>query len=795
MLRNYLLVHWRNLSRQPVYFTINIAGLAIGLAACLLIYAYVSHELSYDRFHPKLERIHRVNYDVQMGGNRIVSPSVPAFVAPHLQRLFPEIEIATRFTRAYNPVAMAIGDNLYEESAVAWADPNFFEVFNFPMQSGSVASFGKPNTMIISPEMARKYFGDENPVGKTLMLYGRDLYEVVAVMKAVPSNSFLRFEFLGSFSSLQLNEETIAWNNPNYDTYVLLHEGAGLSDLQKKINDWVIPPNERKSEGNQLSLPLEPMANVHFNTAVFNYQGMNPVTDLRYVYTFAAIAILLVLIAAINYVNLSTARSVQRAKEVGIRKTTGARLGQLMIQFLGESFVQVFMALAVAVLITVVALPVLGELLGVVFSATLLTLDFALIVITGWIMLSLLAGVYPAVVLSRFKPVAVLKGASLLSGGSRLRKTLVVAQFISSSVLVMGTVVVYSQLSFMQEKKLGLTKEQVIFVRGNRDLAPKLGTLLTQVRAMSSVTAAAGCWRSPFQTVVGNGLDLTPKDATDEWVIVGAIAGDEHYVATMGMELVAGRNLSPFSSAEAKSEFVVNEAFLHDFGLTTEEAIGREVTLGLVSERGPGTIVGVVTDFHFASLHEKVKPVVIFNDPEYLSGMLVRFSGSSPASLLTSIEQEWKTLVPNRPFNFTFLDQQYANLYQTEERLSNLTAIFALIAISVGCLGLLGLAAFTSSQRSKEITIRKVLGATSFSVLRLLTGNYFKLILIAFAVAIPLNYWLLNQWLSGFAYRIEIGWGHYAFSLLTLAFVAYSTVSYQSLKAATADPVKGLRNE
>lgn len=795
MLRNYFLVLWRTLLRQPFYFSINITGLAIGLAACLLIYTYVSHELSYDRFHPNLERIYRVNYDVLMGENRVVSPSVPAFVAPHLKRLFPEIEISTRFTRAYNPVSIGVGENLYEETAVAWADPNFFDVFNFPLEKGSAASFGKPNTMIVSREMARKYFGDEDPIGKSFTLYGRELYEVVAVMAPVPTNSFLQFEFLGSFASLELNEETIAWNNPNYDTYLLLNQGTVANDLQIKINDWVIPPDQRKSEGNQLSLPLEPMSNIHFNTTVFNFQGMNPVTDLRYVYTFASIAVLLVLIAAVNYINLSTARSIQRAKEVGIRKATGAGRGQLTIQFLGESFIQVLIALLLALAITLLAQPTLGQLLGVKLGSTLFTFKMLVVGVAGWIVLSLVAGVYPALVLSQFRPVAVLKGTFSSSGGTGLRKTLVVAQFVASSVLVMGTVVVYSQLSYMQEKKLGLSKEQVVFIRGNRDLSPKLGTFLTQVRAIPGVTSVAGCWRSPFQTVVGNGLDLTPTNPNDDWVIVGGIAGDEYYIPTMGMEMIAGRNLNPVTSDKSRSEFVVNEAFLRDFGLTREQAIGKEVVLGLISERGPGTIVGIVTDFHFASLQEAVKPVVIFNDPGYLSGALVKFSGSKTAELLSALEHEWRGFVPSRPFNFTFLDQQYANLYRTEERLSNLTAIFALIAISVGCLGLLGLAAFSSSQRSKEITIRKVLGATSLSVLRLLTGNYLKLILVAFVCAIPLNYWLLNQWLSGFAYRIEIGWEHYGLSLLLLALVAYATVSYQSLKAATADPVKGLRNE
>lgn len=794
MIRNYLKVLWRNLMRQPIYFGINLVGLTTGLTACLLICFYISYELSYDRFHPKLDRIYRVNYDMLMGEQRTISPSVPAFVAPHMKQLFPEIEMATRFTRAFSPVAMGAGEKLFEESTMAWADANFFDVFNFPLERGSLTTFSKPNTLILTKAMAEKYFGDEDPIGKTLTLYGDQVYEIVAIAQPVPANSYLRFDFLGSFASLQLNDASIQWNNPNYDTYLLLNPGSDVGSLQEKVNNWVTPVEERKQANNQLYLPLEPMAGVHFNTTVFNYQGMNPIVDLRYVYTFGAIAVLLLLIAAVNYVNLATARSIQRSKEVGIRKSSGAGYGQLVIQFLGESFIQVFFALSAAVGIAVLLRPALDNLLGTRIAAMPVTTNFLMLAAVGGLALSVAAGLYPALVLSRFRPVDVLKGKSSSGGGAQLRKSLVVVQFVASTILVIGTVVVYSQLSFMQNKKLGLTKDQVIFIRGNKELAARLPAFLTTLRELPGVESVAASWRSPFQTVVGNGMNLNPT-GEGEWVGVGAIAGDENYLATLGLELVKGRNFQPSAAANKVNEFIVNEAFLHEFGVKPEDAVGKEVVLGLVSEQGPGTIVGIVKDFHFASLHEPVKPAMIFNSKEWQYGALVRFNGSHVQELLTAMEQSWKQFVANRPFNYTFLDQQYETMYRTEQRVSQLTGIFALIAISVACLGLLGLAAFTSVQRAKEITIRKVLGATSFGVMRMLTGSYLRLIGIAFVFSVPLSYWLMNRWLAGFAYRIEVGWWHYAGSLLILGVLAYLTVGYQSLRAASVNPAEGLRSE
>lgn len=791
MIKNYLLVMMRYILRHPVYFVINIFGLSTGLACCLMIYFYVSHELSYDRFHSRFNRLYRVNYDMLMGGNRTISPSVPVFVAPHLAKQFPEVEAATRLSKVFNPIAVKVSDDkLFDEPGMAWADANFLDLFDFKLLKGDRSGLSKPGSIFLTESMARKYFGEEDPVGKSLTV-GSVPYEVAGILDDVPSNSFIDFTLLASFSTLKLNDDRIEWNNPNYETYLLLRDGVDLAGLQAKINHWVTPADDRRKQENQLFLPVEPLSEAHFNDKVFNFQGQLPITDVRYLYTFSIIAAIILAMACVNYVNLSTARAIHRAREVGIRKTSGAGYGQLLTQFLGESSLYILMALILAGAMSAVLLPTLSSFLGKPIPANLAERNFIFTAISGWVVLSVLAGLYPAVVLSRFKPLSVLKG-KVGAGDSTLRRTLVVIQFSVSTLLIFASLIIYAQLRFMQNKKLGLEKEHAVFVRGNRDLTPYLDAFIREIQQLPGVETVAGCWRSPFQTVAGNGLDLTPNNPQDEWVLVGGIAGDENYLAAAGLDLINGRNFDPAKVKDSINEFLVNEAFFRDFGIDPADVLGKEIVLGLV---GRGTIVGTVRDFHFASLHESIRPVVIFNSREYQSSILIRFAGGNPSGLLSGTGNIWKRLVPNRPFNYTFLDEQYQHLYQSEQRVNLLTGLFSTIAVSIACLGLLGLAAFTTSQRMKEIAVRKVLGATVSNIVLLLTGDYLKLTLIAFVVAIPLGYWAMQNWLSRFAYRIEVAPWHYLLALLTVILIAWLTVGYQSLKASVANPVSGLRSE
>jgi putative ABC transport system permease protein len=795
MLKNYILTAFRNILRNPVYFTINITGLGLGLVCCMLIVIFISHEVSFDQFHANKDRIYRVDYNYVAGESRSISPSVPVFVGPYIRKNFPEVEDQARFLQAYGPRVIAYKDRIFEESKFAWVDSTFFNILDFKSIHGDLSkAISKPGTIVITESAAKKYFESaDEAVGKVLLYNNKDNYEVTAVIEDVPSNSHFTFDFLVSIYNIKnLGEETISWNNPNYTTFILLKPNASATNLQKKINDWVNPKSNANAT-NSLTLDLEPLNDVHFNTTVFNFGGQLAVTDMKYIFIFSAIGILVLVIACINYVNLATARATTRAREVGMRKSVGASFHQLIFQFLAESFLLLLPAMLLAVGACYLLLPMLQSLMGREIHIHLSTPAIITAIAAAWIILSVLSGLYPALILARFRPVSVLGGAAIGTSAAALRKALVVVQFTVSMVMIAGAMVVLSQLDFMQSKKLGLEKENTVVIRGNADITPKLKVFMNAVRNIPGVTSVAGTWRSPFETVVGNGFNLSENPSDEGWASVGGIAGDENYITAVGLELIAGRNIRT-SEKDTVNEFIVNEAFLRYFGLTADETIGKKTSLGIVMDKGPGTIVGVVKDFHFTSLQHKIEPIVLFNRPDWLGAAVVHLKGDNLVTTLSGIEKEWKEIAPARPFNYSFLDDQYDAMYRTEQRVSKLVTVFASVAIAIACLGLLGLASFTTMQRAKEISIRKSLGATSQSIIFLLSKGYVKLMLVALVIAVPASVFLLNQWLEAFAYRITLGPVYFGGAFLLLAMIAFITVGLQSYKASVENPVKNLRN-
>ncbi|MEI9917675.1 MAG: ABC transporter permease [Bacteroidota bacterium] len=797
MLKNYILTAFRNILRNPVYFMINLAGLGLGIGCCMMIAIFINHELSFDQFHAKKDRIYRVDYNFLAGENRMISPSVPIFVGPYVKKNFPEVEDVTRVMSAFVPQVIAHKDRIFEESKWSSADPTFFNVFDFQVLHGDLSTaLSKPGTVVVTESTAIKYFGSANDaLGKVIVHNNKDSYEVTAVIKDVPSNSHFSFDFMVSIYNLKnLNEDKIEWNNPNYATFVLLKPNTSIAGLQKKINDWVNPPAETDANATQrLTLDLESLNDVHFNTIVFNFGGKLLITDMKYIYVFSAIGLLVLIIACINYVNLATARATTRAREVGMRKSVGASFRQLLFQFLSESFLLLLPAVVLAVGACYLLMPVLQSMMGAKIQINFFSLPGIAAILATWIVLSVLSGFYPALILARFRPVSVLSGAIVGTSGARLRKGLVVVQFTVSMAMIAGAMVVLSQLNYMQSKKLGLEKENVVVIRGNADINPKLQVFMNSLRNIPGVASVAGTWRSPFETVVGNGFNLSENPNNDGWVVVGGIAADNNYIATTGMELLMGRNFEP-QQKDTVNEFIVNEAFLRDFGLKAEEALGKKTSLGIVMDKGPGTIVGVVKDFHFTSLQRKIEPIVLFNRPDWLGAAVVRLKTSDMTGTLNAMEKEWKALAPSRPFNYSFLDDQYDALYRTEQRVSTLVTVFASVAIAIACLGLLGLASFTTMQRAKEISIRKALGATPQSIIFLLSKGYIRLMLVAFVIAVPLSAYLLNQWLEAFAYRISLGPVYFGGAFLLLAMIAFITVGLQSYKASVENPVNNLRN-
>ena len=803
MFKRNILTAFRSLKKDLSYTITNLVGLAIGITCCMLILSFVKYELSFDQFHTKKDRIYRVNYDILMGGNQTVSPSVPVFVAPELKKKFPEIEDATRFSPEWTARTIRHGNILFDEKNFCYADSNFFKIFDFKAATGNLqTALNKPNTVVITKSIATKYFGKSNPIGQVLMFNNKKAFTVSAVAEDIPSNSHFSFDFLTSFYSTQgfdSLETQQSWNNPNYTTFLLLKPHTNIDALYKKIDAWVNPPQQsnQTASQNSLHLRLEPLKDVHFDTQVYNFKNTLVITDFKYINIFITIAILVLLIACANYINLSTAKASVRAKEVGIRKTIGASFLQLFTQFLTESFLLTLTAVFISVIAVNLLLPYLNNLLGKNIPFYIFDSGFILSLAAGIILISLLAGFYPSLILSRFRPIETLKGGFAKAGGSgvTVRKSLVIFQFTISVALILGTIIVRSQLQYMQSEKLGLDKDHVLLIHGNADLNNKLAAFAEKLKNISGVQDVALTWRSPFETVTGNGFSIKSNPTSDDdWHVVGGIAGDTHYLSTLGIPLIAGRNFDPakIKGENTANEYIVNEAFLEHYRLKPNDVIGKEVLLGLT---GKGTIVGVMKNFHTSSLHDKIEPVVLFNSPKYFGSILAHVAPNALPGVLSGIQEIWRSYVPMRPFNYSFLDDEYEATYRTEQKSGALMSLFCGLAILVTCLGLLGLMTFIVTQRTKEIGIRKVLGASVMNITTMLSKDFLKLVIIAIVIASPVAWYFMNHWLQDFAYRINIGWYVFLITGIAALLIAFITIGFQSIKAAMANPVESLRTE
>ena len=803
MIKKNILIAGRSLRKELSYTITNLTGLTIGITCCLLILSFVTYELSFDQFHTKKDRIYRINYDVLMGGSETVSPSVPVFVAPELKNKFPEIADVTRFAPEWVPRTIRHGNVSFNESGFSYADSNFFKILDFKPVAGNLkTALNKPNTVVITKNIATKYFGQTDPIGQVIMFNNNKQFVVSAVMENVPSNSHFNFDFLTSFYSIQgfdSLETQDNWNNPNYTTFLLLKPGTNVAALSKKIEAWVNPPARVNGPGSQnaIHLKLEPLKDVHFDTQAYNYKNGLAITDFKYITIFITIALLVLLIACANYINLSTAKASIRSKEVGIRKTIGASFWQLFTQFITESFLLTVAAVIISIFAVYALLPYLDNLLDKKIPFYIFDKIFLLFIIAGTILIALLAGSYPSMILSSFRPIQTLKGTFTKTGtsGISVRKILVVFQFAISVALILGTIIVQSQLKFMQSEKLGLDKDHVVLIPGNADLSKNLAAFAQDLKNISGVQDVALTWRSPFETVTGNGFSIKSNPTSnDDWHVVGGIAGDTHYLSALGIPLLSGRNFDPtkIKGDSTVNEYIVNEAFLRHYNVKANDVIGRTVQLGLT---GAGTIVGVMKDFHTSSMHDKIEPVVLFNSPKYFGSVLVHVGPAKLSSFLSGVQKTWKSYAPMRPFSYSFLDDEYDALYRTEQRLGALMSIFCGVAILITCLGLFGLMTFIVTQRTKEIGIRKVLGASVISITTMLSKDFLKLVILAIIIATPVAWYFMNSWLQNFAYRINVGWFVFFITGITSVLIAFLTVSFQSVKAALANPVKSLRTE
>ncbi|MFN7116219.1 MAG: ABC transporter permease [Saprospiraceae bacterium] len=801
MFQNYFRIALRHLTRNKIYSFINVFGLAIGLACFILITTYVLFELSYDRFHESGERIFRLTSVGSFGGEAREFSSTPTAAYPTFKREFPEVEMGVRIydLSAFSPRVVRYKDNLFEEKGFLYADSTFFNLFSFKVLRGNPNTvLDDINTVVLTESMVKKYFGNEDPMDKTITVNGTQDYKVTGIVADPPANSQIKFDFIASFHSLENWREEI-WGSANFITYLLLSNPNLAKPLEGKIRTYMDKAmGENMPPGSFLTYVLQPMTDVHLRARVEG--GLEPGSDIRYVYIFGVIAILILAIACINYMNLATARAADRAREVGVRKVIGAFKTQLFQQFIGESVIITFLAMAIGLGLAYLLLPFFNQVTDrqMTFIFTENPSALAGLLLLG-LMVSLLAGSYPALLLSGFQPIKVLKGNFKTSGGAgQLRKALVVFQFAVSIFLIVGTLVVQGQLNFIQNQKLGYDKDQVLALPLTRNIFNNLNAFKSELKsnpAIQNVTIA-----SETPTFIQGGYSIWVEGKPQDFQMsIRAIATDKDFVKTLGMELVSGTDFTDADVAQVsmdsfelkKFHFILNESAVQNLGLTAENAIGKRANLN----GRTGEIKAVVKDFYFESLHSAISPLAIFIDNQQFNSIMVKLNGDNMTSTLDFIEQKWNQISPDRPFDYQFLDQEFDELYSTEQRTGKLASSFALLAIIIACLGLLGLSAFAAQQRTKEIGIRKVLGASVFDLMALLSKDFLLLVAISMLIAFPASWWAMTQWLSDFAYRIEVSWWIFALAGVAALFIALMTVSSQAVRVATANPSDALRSE
>jgi putative ABC transport system permease protein len=811
MFKNYIKIAWRSLKKQPFFTFLNTFGLAIGMAGALLISLYIYDELSYDKMFVDAKRIHRVHVDIKFGGDAREFAVTPAPLAEVLKNDFSEIELVTRF-RTWGSALVRKVDveaNVKEEQTT-YVDANFFEMFGVELLAGDVKTALKdPNTIVMTRTAAEKHFTVANAIGQNLVLNNDEIHTVVGIIEDFPENSFLRdysiFESMEGFEDAKV----INWGSNNYQTFIKLIPAVKAKDIQEQLKGllgkYVIPgvqqfmpgvtEEQLKESGSYLVYSTMPLTDIHLNSHRVAEISAN--NDMQSIYILSFIAIFLIVLACVNFMNLSTAHSLKRAKEVGVRKTLGSTKIDLVRQFLVESGLISFLSLLLALIFTVIALPFFNTLANKNISIPYASPIFWMTLLGSVVVLGLFSGSYPAFFMSRFMPVEVLKGGGGSNvGGSRIRNSLVVFQFAISVFLIVSTLVVYQQLKYIQGKDLGFSKDQVLIINDVYTAGDKVSSFKEQVKQLGFVKNAT---LSSFFPTPSNRSDSTfsPEDGgtnQENAVSMQTWAVDYDYVSTMNFELVAGRNFD-IKFGNDSTAIVVNEAAVRVMKLNPKEAIGQRYTPNFGSENPKYfTIIGVVKDFHIASLKEDIDAVSLhIGDRAY--ALAVKIQTGNFTNAIARIEGIWNTIVPGQPFDYYFMEDAFNNTYQSERRLGKIFIIFTALSIFIACLGLFGLAAFNAQKRTKEIGIRKVMGATVSQISYRLTVDFLKLVGVSIVISLPIGWYIMSKWLEDFTYRIEIAWWVLALAAVLAIVVSILTVSYQSIKAAIVNPVKSLRSE
>jgi putative ABC transport system permease protein len=811
MIKNYLRSAIRNIKRNPFISFINIFGLTVGLTCCLLILAYIVNERSYDKFNKNADDIYRVTRIFYSGPNvesLHLSSIAPPF-GPLLQSAFPDMKKMTRvLPNGVTPFRYK--EKLFNENNAFLADENFFDFFSLPVIKGDPhKGLSEPYTVMMTEAVAKKYFGDADPMNKTVLLdNNKHEFKVTGIFSPFPANSHMHPDILMSFNTLKdpaiYGEKQLQTNfgNNSFYTYLLFPKNYYIDRVKAQLPDFLdkyvhlpgMPGNIKTHQATKLT--LQKLTDIHLRSHLDDEVEENG--DIKRVYIFSAIALFILLIACINYMNLSTARSALRAKEIGIRKVVGAERKEIISQFLSESVLITWVAMLLAIILTSLLLPLVDKLSGQNLSVmSLLSWQILVPVLALPFVIGLISGIYPAIFMSSFIPVKVLKGIIKTgAGGISFRKVLVVTQFSISVILIVATTVVYQQLQYIQNKDLGFNKDHVLTMQYTRLLNKQYDAFRADVLKNSAVKELGRSSRIPSgrllddqgaQVLAGGSMQPIKMD-------LKYITTDYGFIPTYGMQMAAGRNFSKAFSTDTNN-YIINEAAVKMLGWKApQNAVGKDLAYGGIR----GKVIGVVKDFHFESLHQAIIPL-LFQLPSpsqgYFNRLSIKISGPNVQSAINTIQSTWQRYLPETPFDFTFLDEKFDQLYKSEQQQGNLFTIFACIAIFIACLGLFGLSAFTISQRVKEIGVRKVLGASVPQIVSELSRDFLKLVLVAAVIGSLTAWWLMSNWLRDFAFRINISWWIFLIAGIIALLIAFATISVQSIKAALANPVKSLRSE
>ena len=796
MIKNYFIIAIRSLRKQKLYAFINIGGLAVGLACFILILLFVQYELSYDRFYENADHTYRMvkrypGYTFHGMDSYAVTPGQ---LAATLVEEYPEVKAATTITD--QSALLSLNDEHFWEKGL-WADPHFFEVFTFPLLQGNPkTALAQPNSIVLTESLSRKIFKDKNPIGETLLFGKNDLYKVTGIMPDVPDNSSLKFSFVTAILSQDDYQGNLAKNtwNSNFYTFFVLADGADAAQLQAKMPAFLekyLTAADGENPSSRLQYLIQPLTDMHLRSH-FNFD-IAFTGDIKYVYLFSAIAFVILLLACINYTNLAIARSIKRAREVGMRKVIGAKRGQLITQFLGESLLMTLLALALALVLVQSLLPFFGHLmerpiqLDYLKNGLLLPGLLMLVVLVG-----LFSGSYPAFFMASLKPILVLKGK--LDGRPdkfRLQGLLMVGQYTVSIALVAVSLIIYNQLQYIQHKNLGYDRDHIVTIRVNDGaLQQNYQVIKNEWLGNPFIMAVSASGSLPTYIESNNGITgwegSSPNDHLDSYIAYA----DYDFLDVFGIQLAAGRNFSQNFATDSLSAALINETAARTFGWTAEEAIGKH----FVHNHQELTIVGVMKDFHMHSMHMAIEPLVIRPSSKWISYISVKVRPEHLTETIAALEKTVKQF-SSYPFEYQFLDEQFDQLYKQEIRLGEIFGFFTLLALVIASLGLFGLAAFTAEQRTKEIGIRKVLGASVRGIVSLLAQNFLRMVILSFLLATPIAWYAAHRWLQDFAYRIDLQWWVFALAGGLALVIAWCTISYQSIRAARTNPVDSLRNE